>query len=70
MVPVRLVSGVVTLALSAFLIRAAMQRLMLGLATMFGAAVALAMSVLLIGGSAWSALRRWRSYAQSQEADS
>lgn len=61
MPPVRFALGVASLAFAGLLLKTAMPRLIQGLATMFAGAVAVAIGVLLVGGSVWSALRRLRS---------
>ena len=56
----RSVIGVLALVASGLLLRAAMMRLLRGVATFFGASVALFTGALLLGSVAWTLVRRWR----------
>ena len=61
MLLLRFLLGVVSLALAGLLLNSAMQRLMRGLAMIFAGSLALAIGGLLLGGGAWTAIRRRRA---------
>jgi riboflavin transporter FmnP len=62
----RFVFGAVALVCSGLLIKSAVQRLIRGAAAMFAGAVALAVAVLLLGSTVWTAVRRWRGSRRSR----
>ena len=58
--------GVVALLASGLLLRAAGQRLLRGVAMLFGASIALVTGAFLLGSVAWALVRRWRERRREQ----
>ena len=58
----RVLGGVIALAATALLMRAAMMRLVRGAALLFGAAIALVTAALLLGGALWALFQRLRRH--------
>lgn len=56
----RSVVGVLALVASGLLLRAAMMRLLRGVAMLFGASIALITGALLLGSVVWALVQRWR----------
>lgn len=57
---IRVLLGLASLVAAALLLNVAIQRLMNGLALLFGGALALAAGMLLVGSAVWSFVRRRR----------
>ena len=57
---IRVLLGLASLVAAALLLNVAIQRLMNGLALLFGGALALAAGLLLVGSAVWSFVRRRR----------
>lgn len=57
---IRVLLGLLSLAAAALLLNVAVQRLMTGLALLFGGAIAFAAGALLVGSAAWAFVRRRR----------
>ncbi len=56
----RSVGGVLALAASGLLLRAAIVRLISGVAMLVGASIVLVTGALLLGSVAWALVQRWR----------
>ena len=56
----RSVGGVLALAASGLLLRAAIVRLIRGVAMLVGASIVLVTGALLLGSVAWALMQRWR----------
>ena len=57
--------GLVSLVVSALMLKSAMQRLIRGAASMFVAAAAFAIGSSLIGSTVWAAIRRRREHRRA-----
>ena len=62
----RIALGVVALLASGLPLRASAQRLMHGVAMLFGASIALVTGAFLLGSVTWALVRRWREGRREQ----
>ena len=65
---IRVLVGLASLVAAALLLNVALQRLMNGLALLFGGALALAVGILLVGSAVWSFVRRRRERRKKSAA--
>ncbi len=65
---IRVLLGLASLVAAALLLNVALQRLMNGLALLFGGALALAVGILLVGSAVWSFVRRRRERRKESAA--
>lgn len=65
---IRVLVGLASLVAAALLLNVALQRLMNGLALLFGGALALAVGILLVGSAVWSFVRRRRERRKESAA--